>query len=81
MKVRVQFYAQLRDLIGVCEKDVDLAEGATVSDLLEDLYAKHHSLRAQDKSILIGAGVEFVDRNYKLKPDEKISIMPPVQGG
>jgi molybdopterin converting factor small subunit len=38
-------------------------------------------LRGHDKSILIGASVEFVDRNYKLKPGEEISIMPPVQGG
>ena len=27
------------------------------------------------------AGVEFIDRNYKLKPGDEISIMPPVQGG
>jgi molybdopterin converting factor small subunit len=39
------------------------------------------ALRRHDKSILIGAGLEFVDRNYKLKPDEEIAIMPPVQGG
>ncbi|MBO0696088.1 MAG: hypothetical protein DME67_05965 [Verrucomicrobia bacterium] len=31
--------------------------------------------------MLIGAGVEFVDRNHKLKPGDEISIMPPVQGG
>jgi molybdopterin converting factor small subunit len=33
MKVRVQFYAQLRDLAGVREQDVDLPEGATVRHL------------------------------------------------
>jgi len=81
MKIRVQFYAQLRDLIGIRELEVDLCEGATVSELLEALYAKQPALRSHDKSILIGAGVEFVDRNHKLKPGEEISIMPPVQGG
>jgi molybdopterin converting factor small subunit len=81
MKVRVQFYAQLRDLIGMRELDMDLAEGETVCDLLEEIYAQQPALRPHDKSILIGAGVEFVDRNYKLKPDEEIAIMPPVQGG
>jgi MoaD family protein len=81
MKVRVQFYAQLRDLIGLRELDVDVAEDATVSDLLEQIYAQQPKLRSHDKSILIGAGVEFVDRNYRLKPGEEISIMPPVQGG
>ena len=81
MKVQAQFYAQLRDLVGTREMVVDVAEGANVGDLLEKIYAQQPRLRAHDKSILIGAGVEFVDRNYKLKPGEEISIMPPVQGG
>jgi len=81
MKVQAQFYAQLRDLVGTREMVVDVAEGANVRDLLEKIYAQQPKLRAHDKSILIGAGVEFVDRNYKLKPGEEISIMPPVQGG
>jgi MoaD family protein len=81
MKVRALFYAQLRDLIGSREINVDLAEGATVRDLLEQIYAQQPKLRPHDKSILIGADVEFVDRNYKLKEGEEISIMPPVQGG
>ncbi len=81
MKARVQFYAQLRDLAGIREQDVDLPEGATVRDLLDQIYVQHPSLRAHDKSILIGAGVEFVDRNYQLKSGEAIALMPPVQGG
>jgi MoaD family protein len=81
MKVRVQFYAQLRDLIGMRELELELADGATVRDLLEQLYADRPALGAHDNSILIGAGLEFVDRNYKLNPGEEIAIMPPVQGG
>jgi molybdopterin converting factor small subunit len=81
MKVRVQFYAQLRDLVGTRQLDVDVADGATVRDLLQQVYAQQPKLRPHDKSILIGTGVEFVDRNYKLTPEEEISIMPPVQGG
>ena len=81
MKVRVQFYAQLRDMVGLRQLDVDVAEGSTISELLEQIYAQQPKLRPHDKSILIGAGVEFVDRNYKLSPGDEISIMPPVQGG
>jgi MoaD family protein len=81
MKIRVQFYAQLRDLTGLRESEIDLPAGATVRDLLERIYSQQPVLRAHDKSILTGAGVEFVDREYKLKADEEISIMPPVQGG
>jgi sulfur-carrier protein len=81
MKVRVQFYAQLRDLIGVQELELELSQGATVRELLEKIYARGPALRSHDKSILIGAGLEFVDRDYKLNPGEEIAIMPPVQGG
>ena len=81
MKIHVQFYAQLRDLVGMRELDLDVTEGATVRDVLEEIYAQQPALRSHDKSILIGAGVEFVDRNYQLKPGDVISIMPPVQGG
>ena len=81
MNVRVQFYSQLRDLSGVAELDVDLAERSTVRELLETIYEKKPALRAHDKSILVGAGVEFVERDYVIQPGDEISIMPPVQGG
>jgi len=81
MNIRVQFYAQLRDLAGASELNVDLPDRATVGDLLAKIYEQTPTLRSLDKSILIGAGVEFVARNYELKPGEEISIMPPVQGG
>jgi molybdopterin converting factor small subunit len=81
MRLRVQFYAQLRDLAGTSEMDVELPESSTVRDLLGKVYDEKPALPAHDKSILVGAGVEFVERDHVLKPDEEISIMPPVQGG
>ena len=81
MNIRVQFYSHLRDLAGASELSIDLPDKATVGDLLTKIYEKVPTLRSRDKSILIGVGVEFVDRNYDLKPGEEISIMPPVQGG
>jgi molybdopterin converting factor small subunit len=81
MRIHVQFYAQLRDLSGVAELDVDLAGRSTIRELLENIYEQKPALRAYDKSILVGAGVEFVDRDYVIQPGDEISIMPPVQGG
>jgi MoaD family protein len=81
VKVRVQFYSQLRDLAGAQELDFDLPEKSTVGELLDKIYEQKPVLRSRDKSILVGAGVEFVARNYELKAGDEISIMPPVQGG
>jgi molybdopterin converting factor small subunit len=81
MKVHVQFFSRLRDLAGTQEIELDVPDSTTAADLLETLYSGTPSLRDWDKSILVAAGVEFVGRDYLLKPDDKISIMPPVQGG
>lgn len=81
MKVRVQFFSQLKELAGTAELNVDLPAGATVADLLKNLYQRAPALRKHDSSILVGAGLEFVNRDHALKPDEEIAIMPPVQGG
>lgn len=81
MKVRARFFAQLRDVAGVSELDVDLAEGATIARLLDGLYAAKPQLRAHDKSMLFGLGVEFVRRKHELRDGDEVAIMPPVQGG
>jgi len=81
MKIRVHFYSQLRDLAGGPELELDVPDKSTVNDLLEQLYKEKPVLRSRDKSILVGAGVEFVDRHYGIKSGDEISIMPPVQGG
>jgi molybdopterin converting factor small subunit len=81
MKVHVQFFSRLRDLAGRSEVDLDVSAGDTATDLLDLLYSQTPALREWDKSILVASGVEFVGRDYVLKPDDQISIMPPVQGG
>jgi len=81
MKVHVQFFSRLCDLVGRSEMDLDVPAEGTVADLLELLYSRTPALREWDKSILVASGVEFVGRDYVLKSEDRISIMPPVQGG
>ncbi len=81
MKVKVQFFSGLKTIAQSSELVLEMKEGATVEDLLGDIYARVPALRDWDRNILIGAGVEFVDRDYILQPNEQIAVMPPVQGG
>lgn len=81
MNVNVQFFSRLRDLVGVSEVELDVPDATTVTELLGILYARTPDLRTWDKSILVAAGLEFVGRDYLLRPSDQISIMPPVQGG
>jgi molybdopterin converting factor small subunit len=81
MKVKVQFFSRLRDLAGQSEIEMEVPEGTTAADLLGQLYTRTPALRDWDKSILVASGVEFVGRDYVLKSNDQISVMPPVQGG
>ena len=81
MTVRVQFFSHLRDVTGVSESAVHVPEGASVADLLTVLAGEHPKLREWDSSILVGVGVEFVERDYLLQASDEVAIMPPVQGG
>lgn len=81
MKVRLQYFSRLKDLVAQAEADQTLAENATVADLLGELYRATPALRDWDGSILVGVGVEFVERDHVLRDGDEVSIMPPVQGG
>jgi molybdopterin converting factor small subunit len=79
--MRVQFFSQLKDAVGAGEITLDLPDGASVADLLARLYRDFPDLEKFDRTILVGAGLDFVARDYIIQPNDQIAIMPPVQGG
>ena len=81
MKIRVQFFSQLKEIVGASEKTLELAEGMTIEDLLAELFRIHPGLVKWERQILIGVGVEFVEGGHVLQPNDEVAIMPPVQGG
>lgn len=81
MKIHIHFFSRLRDLAEVSGLELEVPESTNVATLLTTLYSRTPALRDWDKSILVAAGVEFVGRDYLIQPNDRISIMPPVQGG
>ena len=81
MQIAVQFFSQLREIVGSLEVTIEIASNATVAELLRELYARFPKLKKWDRNILVGVGVEFVAHDYVIQPNDQIAIMPPVQGG
>ena len=79
MLVKIQYFAQLRDLGG--PESVELDSGATIGVLLKKLFEQSPGLAVWNKNLLLAAGTEWVQRDYVIRPGEVISLMPPVQGG
>ena len=81
MRVAVQFFSQLKELAGGGEESVELPNDASIGQLLARLYELHPGLAKWDRNLLLGVGVEFVERDYVLQPNDEVAVMPPVQGG
>ncbi len=81
MEAKVLFFSQLKELAATSELAVELPNGATVADLLTQLYQRFPRLRKWDRNLLVGIGVDFVGRDRMIQPNDLIAIMPPVQGG
>ncbi|MDQ3413543.1 MAG: MoaD/ThiS family protein [Verrucomicrobiota bacterium] len=79
--MKVQFFSQLKEIAGAGELTLDLPEGMSVAELLARLYRDFPALARWDRNLLVGVGVDFVGRDYLLRPDDQVAIMPPVQGG
>ena len=79
MLIQIQYFAHLRSLGG--PDSIELADGATVENLLNKLFQQRPSLEVWNKHLLVAAGTEWVRRDYVVKPGDMISLMPPVQGG
>jgi len=81
MRITVNFYSYFRDLTGAAEATETLKAGATIADLLKQLFARFPKLEVMQNSMLIAVGVEYQRRDYKLKEGDIVSLFPPVQGG
>ena len=81
MKVTVQYFSRLREVAGHSQREVELADGAAIADLLQTLYLECPALQKWDPHLLLAVGLEFVSREQRLRDRDVVSLMPPVQGG
>lgn len=81
MKANVKLFAILRERVGAGDLVVHIPENATVSDLLEELNARHPKLRVDVHSTMIAVNTEYVDHRYTLQDGDEVALIPPVSGG
>lgn len=81
MNISVTFHSYFKDLTGIEQTRVELFKGATLADLLVLLYQQHPRLAEMERSTLIAVGLEYQNRDYRLQPEDRVALFPPVQGG
>jgi molybdopterin converting factor subunit 1 len=81
MKVRVKFFAILRERAGASEVLKEIAEGSTVADLWRQLQKDYPKLDVPGIRLLYAVNQDYVGVDYKLKDKDEVVFVPPVSGG
>jgi len=81
VQVIVNFYSYLKDLTGCAQALEALPEDSTLDALFQQLITRFPKLGPVRNSILLAVGLDYQDRNYRLKSGDEVSLFPPVQGG
>jgi molybdopterin converting factor subunit 1 len=81
MKVRIKFFAILRERAGASEVAKEIAEGSTVGDLWRQLQKDHPKLDVPGIRLLYAVNQNYVSPDQKLKDNDEVVFLPPVSGG
>ena len=81
MRVRVELFAGLREVIGQREIEVDLPAGSSVGDLRDGLSRDFPKLAPFLPSLVCAVNQEYRSREYLLQDGDEVALIPPISGG
>ena len=80
VKVKVRFFARLREETGLNEVELELDEATTLTDLIKAFFGDRDT-----REFLIAVNEELVEADgpggVRLKDGDVVDIMPPASGG
>jgi molybdopterin converting factor subunit 1 len=83
MKLRVLYFARLRERFGVAEETLDFA-GATAADLIAQLQARGGAWAEElgaGRAFRVAVNQDVVTLDAALPDNAEVAIFPPVTGG
>jgi MoaE-MoaD fusion protein len=78
--MKVRLFAGLRERAGADEIDVDLADGATVADLLAALDSTPVG-GLPERSFIVAVNRSFATPQDRIAAGDEVALIPPVSGG
>lgn len=81
MKVRLLFFAVLRDIAGADQRELVLDEGATARDVWQSLRATYAQLAEYAQPPMIAVNESYAAPETVLREGDELAFIPPVAGG
>jgi molybdopterin converting factor subunit 1 len=81
VRVRVLFFGQLKEIVGVAQEELELSDGARVEDLFERYVRRFPKLMEFRASIAASVNQEYAGWRASLAAGDEVAFLPPVSGG
>ncbi len=81
MKVKVRFFATLRERVGANEITKEVVEGCTVGKLWDMLQQDYPKLVPVNMKLLYAVNKDYVRVDHVLRDMDEVVFVPPVSGG
>jgi MoaE-MoaD fusion protein len=81
MRVRVLFFGQLKEIVGLAQEEAELSEGARVEDLFERYGRRFPRLAEFRPSVAASLNQEYAEWRAPLAAGDEVAFLPPVSGG
>ena len=81
MELKVRLFALYRERAGKTNVTVDMPDGATVSDLTDEVRRQIPNLAPPEVKIVVAMNTDYADSDVVLQPGDDVCLIPPVSGG
>ncbi len=81
LPVHALFFAAYRDLLGASRLELDLPDGATVRDLVEDLRGRGAPFDGLPAEPAVAVNRVYSPLSAPLQHGDEVAFIPPVAGG
>lgn len=80
-RIKLLFFATLRDRAGTKSMELDVPDDLTVQGLKDKLAKEYPNLKDSMKSVLITINREYAFDEAVIPPGAEMALFPPVSGG
>jgi sulfur-carrier protein len=81
MRVKILFFATLRDYVGAKTVELEIPVDTTVGDLIGLLVKKYPKMIPAKNSIMAAINHEFASEEQEIPINGEVALFPPVSGG
>ena len=81
MRVRLLYFAVLRDITGKSEEIIELPDGTRAQEIWNNLRSRHDQLAGYEKPPMTAVNESYVPADQLLRDGDEVAFIPPVAGG